>query len=288
LALAVAAQTPVQNPVSAQSPQSSPAQSGPGQGGGAQTTPAQAMGAAAQPAQPAVPQAKTQPEYNAYNAAVSQPNPADEEAAVADFQTKFPTSELTPLLYRDLLQKYQSQNNTGKVIETGRKLIALQPDNPLALVLTAMGISESVTDSDPQKDQKLSEAAKYALHGIETTPTGLLVPANITPLEEQMLKNTLIAMAHGTLGYIALLRAEYPKAEGELQLAVTMNSQPEAVTYLRLAVAQDHENKYADAMANATHAFDLAAQQNNSTMAALASDEKDRLSRLMGGGPSSP
>lgn len=80
-----------------------------------------AQAGAAQPAAPQgkrPPQAKTQPEFDAYKAVMATNNdPAAMEKGIADFATKFPDSELTPLLYRAVMHGYQSANNADKMLE---------------------------------------------------------------------------------------------------------------------------------------------------------------------------
>src|SRR5262245_18234915 len=74
-----------------------------------------ALSAAQTPTQPAPAQpgtttgrapirAKTQEEYQAYQAAVSSQTPEAMEKAANDFATKFPTSDLRALLYRASMQ----------------------------------------------------------------------------------------------------------------------------------------------------------------------------------------
>ncbi|HZD32947.1 MAG TPA: hypothetical protein VE779_14955, partial [Candidatus Angelobacter sp.] len=93
-------------------------------------------GAAAVPVQHQ-PQAKSKEEFEAYNAAASKTDPAQVEAAADEFVVKFPNSELKELLYSRAMNMYQQQNNTGKVIATGRKAIALNPTDPVPLVAVA-------------------------------------------------------------------------------------------------------------------------------------------------------
>src|SRR5712692_9665378 len=71
----------------------------------------QAAGQAAAPAGKRPPQAKTQPEFDAYKAAVGLNGPAEkpaadpaaQEKAANDFATKFPDSELRPVLYKAVM-----------------------------------------------------------------------------------------------------------------------------------------------------------------------------------------
>jgi hypothetical protein len=66
----------------------------------------QAAGQAEAPAGKRPPQAKTQPEFDAYKAAAALTDPAAQEKAAADFATKFPDSELRQLLYTQVMHRY--------------------------------------------------------------------------------------------------------------------------------------------------------------------------------------
>jgi len=77
------------------------------QAGGFQTRPA---GQAAAPAGKRPPQAKTQPEFEAYKAARGDYGSAAQEKAADDFAAKFPDSELRPLLYKAVMHSYQQAN----------------------------------------------------------------------------------------------------------------------------------------------------------------------------------
>ena len=110
-----------------------------------QTAPAQATPAPGAPAQPAVkrpPQAKTQPEFDAYKAAAASTDVAGAEKAADDFATKFPDSELRVLLYKNTMHLYQNANNAEKTEALGRKVLAIDPDDPDALTTVAEVIAE--------------------------------------------------------------------------------------------------------------------------------------------------
>ena len=98
-----------------------------------------AAGAQAQPA-PATkhpPQAKTQEEFKAFQAAAAAAptaTPEAQEKTADDFAAKFPQSELRVLLYRQAMNSYQNANNADKMVEMGRKILAIDPDDPQALI----------------------------------------------------------------------------------------------------------------------------------------------------------
>src|ERR1039458_6626167 len=89
---------------------------------------------AAAPAGKRRPMAKTQDEFAAYNAAAVLSDPAAQEKAANDFATKFPDSELRPLLYKAVLGAYQQANNFDKNIEMARKVLSYDADDPDALL----------------------------------------------------------------------------------------------------------------------------------------------------------
>jgi tetratricopeptide (TPR) repeat protein len=251
----------------------------------AQNPPAQPPPVApAAPAQPAgtrrPAQAKTQDEINAYNAIRRMSSGAEAETAARDFEAKFPQSELRALIYQNLMDGYQSADNADKAIETGRKSVALDPDNSVVLVMLANLLAERTRDTDLDHDQRYAEAMKDAQHGLDTVATGLVVPPGTAPERVQQIQQFLTALAHSAMGFVELNRHNDPAAEQHLRLAAQLNTlQPDAMVYLRLAIALDHQTKYNDALQATNKVLELTP---NGGVADLARQEKDRLLKLTG------
>src|ERR1035437_2401436 len=144
----------------------------------AQTAPA---GQAA-PAGKRPPQAKTQPEFDAYKAAVAITDPAAQEKAADDFATKFPDSELRPLLYKAVLHSYQQANNADKMMAMSQKVLSFDPDDPEALLGVAQVLAERTHDTDLDKDQRIAEARKDAQRALVTVETD--IPSAGAPAEQ--------------------------------------------------------------------------------------------------------
>src|ERR1035441_6076560 len=123
------------------------------------------------------PQAKTQPEFDAWKLAVASTSVADLEKAADDFATKFPDSELRVLLYQNAMRLYQNANNAEKTEAMGRKVLSLDGDNPEALVIVSEVIAERTHDSDIDKDQRFGEAVTMANKAMQTIDTDISVPA---------------------------------------------------------------------------------------------------------------
>src|SRR5271155_4673233 len=122
-----------------------PAQQNPAAGGQA----APAPGAATTPPGKRPPQAKTDPELDAWKAAAAiKTDPAASEKAADDFATKFPDSELRVLLYKNAMRLYQNANNAEKTEAMGRKVLGLDADDPEALVTVSEVIAERTHDTD--------------------------------------------------------------------------------------------------------------------------------------------
>ncbi len=110
------------------------------------STPAQTTPAPAQPAGKRPPQAKTQPEFDAWKAASANTDPAGLEKAADDFATKFPDSELRICSTRTQCACTRRTNNAEKTEAMGRKVLALDGDDPEALTQVAEVISERTRD----------------------------------------------------------------------------------------------------------------------------------------------
>ena len=118
------------------------------------------------------PAAKTQPEFEAYKAAMQLTDAAAAEKAADDFATKFPDSELKVVVYKAAMQKYQAANNGDKMMEMSQKALTFDADDPEALVSVAQVLAERTRDTDLDKDQKLAEAKRSrSAHWSQWTPT---------------------------------------------------------------------------------------------------------------------
>lgn len=252
-----------------------------------QTAPAgQAAGQAAAPAGKRPPQAKSQAEFDAYKAAAALTDPAAQEKAADDFATKFPESELRPLLYKAVMHSYQQANNADKMMAMAKKVLSFDPDEPEALLGVAQVLAERTRDTDLDKDQRLAEARKDAEHALETVDTD--VPSSGYPPEQlAAFKGYLRSEAYAILGTLDFNAKAWANAEGDLRKSIdALPQQPDPIAIFRLSVALDMQNKYPEALKYANQAVDLTKAGTNAGDAARK--EKDRLIQLIGGIPDTP
>jgi tetratricopeptide (TPR) repeat protein len=253
-----------------------------------QPTPATATPAAgvqgATPAAPAAkrpPQAKTQPEFDAYKVVAAATDPAAAEKATDDFATKFPDSELRVLLYKQTMRAYQNANNAEKTEAMGRKVLTFDPDDPEALVTVAEVIAERTHDSDIDKDQRYAEAIAMAQKATVTVDTDVQVPPGTPQDKIDAYKSLLRSNAYSILGTIQFKKDDYAAAQENLQKSIdAYPSQPDPVVVLRLALTLDKEQKYPEALKMASRAVELT--QDNTPIGTPARHERDRLQQLTG------
>jgi tetratricopeptide (TPR) repeat protein len=278
-----------QNPPASQQGGQAGAAAGAGQQGGQPGAASGQPGAAGQTA-PAVPegkrppQAKTQPEFDAFKTASATTDPAALEKAADDFAAKFPDSELRILLYKTAMRGYQNANNADKMLDMGRKCLALDPNDPESLVDVAEVLTERTRDTDLDKDQRLDEATKAAQKALQTIDTDVAFPAGTPPDKVDQYKGLLRSSAYSVLGALEFNKNNFTGAESNFRKSIdAFPQQPDAVTVLRLSLALDRQNKYPEALTYANKAVEMT--QEGSGAGSLARRERDRLVQLTGGQP---
>ncbi len=253
-----------------------------------QTAPPPAGAAAATPPTgKRPPQAKTQAEFDAYKLAAANPNDgAALEKGADDFATKFPDSELRILLYRMAMHSFQTANDSEKMMEMGRKVLKIDPDDPEALVGVAQVLAERTRETDLDKDQRLDEGTKLALHAVETSETDITIPPGTPQDKIDAYKGYLRSNAYYVLGTIQYTREKYSDAEGYFRKSMdAFPSQLDPLAVLRLALSLDKQEKYPEALKYANQAVQMTESSQGTTLATLSRNERDRLVQLTGGTP---
>jgi tetratricopeptide (TPR) repeat protein len=243
--------------------------------------PAPAAGATA-PAAKRPPQAKTQPEFDAWKAAAANTDPAAMEKAADDFATKFPDSELRVLLYKNAMRAYQKADNADKTEAMGRKVLGCDADDPEALVVVSEVIAERTRDTDIDRDQRFGEATAMAQKALKTIDTDIGVPAGTPQDKIDAYKSGLRSQAYSIIGAIDYKKENYAAAQEDLQKAIdAYPSDPAPVDVLRLALALDKQQKYPEALKMADRAVQMT--QDNTPIGTPARRARAPLQQLTGG-----
>jgi tetratricopeptide (TPR) repeat protein len=184
------------------------------------------------------------------------------------------------------MQRYQMANNADKMLEMGKKILAIDPDDPEALVAIAQVLAERTRDTDLDRDQRLAEARKDAERSLSTVETD--IPTSGYPPEQlASYKGYLRSEAYAVLGKLSSDAKNWTDAESELRKSIdAFPQQVDSIAVLRLAVALDMQNKIPEALKYADQAVELTKDRPESGAGKAARDEKDRLTKLnVGAGP---
>jgi len=250
---------------------------------------AQAQSSAAKPASSSVPQVgtantgrppiqtKTREEYKAYQAAVANAqDPEAMEKAADDFAAKFPHSDVRVLLYRGAMSSYQNAGNPEKMMNMGFKVLAIDKDDPEALIGIAEILEERTGPTDLDRQQRSDQVVEYASHALKTLDTDLAIPAGTPPDRVDAYKKYLRSTALAIIGTIYYKQEHFAEAETKLRDAMeTDAANPDPLVVLRLALALDQQKKYSDALEQANRAVELT--EEGTDLGRMARNERDRL-----------
>jgi tetratricopeptide (TPR) repeat protein len=183
---------------------------------------------------------------------------------------------LRSILYSKAMHNYQAENNPAKMLAMGEKVLIYDPDNPVALVLTATVLSDTFSESDPDRATKVAEIQKNAGRALQTIDSSFVPPAGATQEQIKGYKDTLRSMAHSAVGIMRLKDKDDAQAEKELKLSADLlSATPDPYVWYHLALAQDHQGKYAEALSSVQKALNYTSA--NPELGKLASGERDRL-----------
>ncbi len=205
------------------------------------------------------------------------------EEAADEFAARYPASALRVYLYSKALRDYQAENNPPKVLSTAQKVLAINPDHDVALVLTATVLADELESDDKDRGRKVEEIKRSAERGIKNLNSGVLPAVTGTPEQIEVYRTTLLSMAYSALGIMRLKTGDDGGAEKDLMMAVGLvKVRPDPYIWYHLALAQDHRRKYGAALASVEQALQLSSSLPD--LQKLAEIEHDRLSGLAGRG----
>jgi tetratricopeptide (TPR) repeat protein len=176
----------------------------------------------------------TNEEYNDLNAALREKDLQRQVELFEQFSQKHPKSELLPTAFQAYLLAYQKLNNPTKVVETADRLLAIDPENFIALASRAYYFPATITNTDPDLASKLEKAERAARKGLEVVPKQTKPPGQTDEqFAEQM--RLVRALFHSTIGLVALQRKDYAAGKTEFEAAI-QNTPKDPWAFYRLAL----------------------------------------------------
>ncbi len=228
----------------------------------AQTAPAPAQPASPQnptpaPAAPQKKEIKDPAEYNAYVGAVQQTDAAAKVSGLEAFLTQYPNSvmkedalEILMGAYQQVLSQAKTPDqqtlNQTKMLETGQKVLQVNPCNLRALALLAY-TKQAMATAGQNAQQNLADAGQNGEKGLQCLQTATK-PDGTSDADFQKLKSQTTAIFNGAAGLKAYAAKDYAKAEQFLRAAVEadpanlVDVYDLALAYLAAGPAEDDVN----------------------------------------------
>lgn len=226
----------------------------------------------AQPAQPssgpqatpATPAGGSQAQPGTAQPAAAQPNPAEQKAYEAFYQTppsdpqkvassgeafvkKYPSSKYNAAVYARLTGAYETLGESTKMFDAGHKALALNPNNVDVLSLMAYAIPRRINPNDLETPQKLKEATQDADHALALL-SQMKKPANLSQQQFTTAVNGESAYCHSGLGLVDYYQHNIPGMVSEFQQAVKLEPTPDPTDQYLLGLAYLQANRPADAV----------------------------------------
>lgn len=189
------------------------------------------MGSVALFAQQGGPQWKDRAEYDLYVAITQDQNAQTRLEKLNKWKTDYPETQFIANRRLVYLATYQQLNNPAEVFKSAQEILAAEPNNLQAL--TAMSVfifrfQPAPSEADLAAAEK---AAGQLVAGIDTFFAVDKKPQGATDAQWAASKKEVLMYAQNALGWIPMVRKDYPKAETELTKALQVEPNNAQVTY---------------------------------------------------------
>jgi hypothetical protein len=181
----------------------------------------------------------TRPEYDAYQAAVSEKNPQQKLKLLDDFMAKYPSSELLAFVYNEYVETYTQLRQWPKLIEYIDKLLALPSINEGARLAgsyrRAATFEFAYNAKSPDATEQATKARDAALAGLKVLE-GFKKPEQMTDEQWAAARKQYTTQFYNTAGLGSLYLKDYKTAADNFGASLKQDSQ-QALTDYRLGLA---------------------------------------------------
>jgi len=182
-----------------------------------------------------VPLTSTYKEAMGYKTLEQSSDPDTKIRMAMEFAQTFPGSKLLSYVFTQAATAFQQKGDYSNAVKTGRRSLALDPDNTYSLLVVATSLSEpSMVRNSPDNGAKeLEEAQTDAQRALDLLPKLPARPAE-TPDQVAARKAGIESTAHAALGAVAMQQDKYNQAIEEFKKAIALSQPPKASLYFRL------------------------------------------------------
>ncbi len=250
----------------------------------------------------------TMAEYNAYQAAAAEKNPAAQIKLLDDFVSKYPTSALLNYIYPLYYKNYGGQKNFPKTIEYCDKLVALGDKATANEKYEAYSVRAYAYNNIPNPDAATATAARAAaLAGVKIVSL-VTKPEGADEAQFKKQQDQSIIFFNGTAANAAMAAKDYPGAVesyktvlattpddltsnyslGKAYMAMNPPQQIDALWYFARAASSKIANEQQSKQVKAYLRKLLANYQGGTVCDALTDAELNELLQLASSSPDRP
>jgi tetratricopeptide (TPR) repeat protein len=184
----------------------------------------------------------------AYQTFLREREPAKKIQLGNSFLKKYPKSQLAERVDADMMNVYRAERDWKNVYLCADHALALQPDDVDVLTTVGWTIPHVYSPSDPDADQELNTAEKYAKHAIDVLAK-MPKPANLTDEQFAAAKAARSFQAHSALGLVYFRREDFDNSARELAESTKGNPAQDPTDLFVLGVDLQNLNRHSEAAA---------------------------------------
>jgi hypothetical protein len=193
-----------------------------------QAAPAQGQPAAGQPS--GQPQWKDRAEYDLVDSIGKEADPNKKLALLNQWKEKYPNTEFRKMRLGMYLQTYQALNQPANIYATAKEVLAVDAKDVYALSMISF-LTPVLTNTSPEALDLGEKAARGVLEQLDTTFASDKKPAQLSADQWAQQRKLAEAQSHKTLGWIAMIRKDAPKAEEHFTQSLQQNPAQGDVSY---------------------------------------------------------
>jgi len=180
---------------------------------------------------------KDRAEYDLYDAITKDQNPQSRLEKLNQWKDKYPSTDFIDLRQQAFLTTYAALGKIQEALNTAKEILARDPKDFTGLYYTALLTPQLVAVNITPTEDQLSaaeSAARAILAGAK--------PATVSDADWQKAKTDVEAIAHKTLGWVAMQRKQPDQAETEFKTSLGLNPKDSEIAYwLGIVILQERK-----------------------------------------------
>ena len=180
---------------------------------------------------------KDRAEYDLFDAITKDSNPKTKLEKLQQWVKQYPQTDYVTERRTLLLATYFQVGMAKEAVDVAKQVLADDPNNFSALFIT-VSFTQAVAGQNPTHDvlDQGEKAAKALIAILDKTPP------NFTEEQWKTQRPQIEALAHTTLGWVALQRKDWKTAEAEFQKTLALNANDGQVDYyMGTAIASEKD-----------------------------------------------